>query len=287
MRNTFTRRRVLAIASACIVGAAIAIVFALLSRGGGDEAAPELPPEPAGSAEVRAAIESATATRNADDCDRLATPRYLRQYERRGRSALAACQKGVFEQDRGLLASDVGIQVVRVSKGEALALVTYRGGGYAGITARLKLVRDAKDRWVLDRIAGFASPTRRQMNRALVSEIASGPVPFGAGAGHCAARALRGASESELEAFLLEASPDELFVLVARCDREAFVAALVGEIREAGASIRPAQEGCYRAAFASSPPGSLVSTLVRVEENGLFASRADCAGGRVPAGSGA
>lgn len=245
-----------------------------------------MPPEPPGSDEVRAAIEDAAETRNADDCARLATPRYLRQYERRGRSALAACQKGVFERDRGLLASDVRVQVLRVNRFAATALVTHRERGYAGITARLRLTREAKGRWVLNRVTGFTRATRRQMNRALASEIADGPVPFGGRAARCAVRSLNGRSDRELESFLLEARPGALFAPVAGCDRRAFVGALVGEIREAGANIRPEFEACFERDLANEPTGRLVRILVEIEETGDYAVGAGCPKGLLPGADG-
>lgn len=253
----------------------------LLLQGGGDgggdgDAAAEGPPEPAGSAEVRGAIERAAETRNADDCARLATGGYLRQYERRNRSALAACQKGVFERDRGLLDADVGIRVVKVKGDDALALVTYRDGGYAGITARLALVRDAQGRWVLDRVTGFERASRGQLNRALRSEVASGPVPFGARAGRCAVRALSEKPDAQVEAFLLSAGPDALFGLVAACEPRGFAAALVGELREAGENIHPEREACFERELSRLPPPQLVELLVDVEERGVAALGFNC-----------
>ena len=257
-------------------GAAIAMVVALLlNREPGD--AVDGPPEPAGSEEVRATIEQAVETRDAEDCDRLATPAYLRQYERRGRSALAACQKGVFERDRGLLPSDVGVEVIEVSTKKALALVTYRSGGQAGITARLPLVRDANDRLVLAPIPSFERATRRQMNRALRAEVATGPVTFGGRAAACTVQAARKLSDLKLEAFLLRGSASELFTLVAGCDPGAFGSAIVDEVREAGSRISPAEEPCYQASLESIRPAGLVQLLVDIEETGKLALTVQCA----------
>lgn len=250
---------------------------ALLTQSGGeDEASIELPPEPAGSEEVRTAIEDAVETRNADDCARLATPRYLRQYERRHASALAACQKGVFERDRGLLASDVGVEVLEVQNDQALALITYRAGGQAGITARLPLVRDEKDRLVLDRIPSFERATRRQMNRALREEVASGPVTFGGRAARCAVTDTRKLSDGKLERLLLNGSATELFTVVARCDPSAFAEAVVEELREAGLPIKPAQAACFARDLAESSARTLIEILVAIEEKGNLGVAVEC-----------
>ena len=270
----------MAIAAACATGAAVAVAFALLSQAGGDEVALERPPEAPGSAEVRAAIEDAAKTRNADDCARLATPRYLRQYERRHVSALAACQKGVFERDRGLLASDVGVEVVEVENERALALVTYRAGGQAGITARLPLVRDEKDRLVLDRIPFFERATRRQLNRALRGEVASGPVTFGGRAARCAVRKTRKLSDREFERLLLSGSAAELFTLVAECDPRGFAEVVVEELREAGSPIKSAQQACYARDLADSSTRTLVEILVAIEEKGNLGVALECRSGR-------
>lgn len=218
-----------------------AAMLALLAGcGGGDEGGGEAqiapPQQDPGADRVIDAIEKAAATRNGDDCARLATPGYLEQREHRsGDAALDACQAGVFDRDRGLLDGPVQVGDVEVKRGTAAAEVTLGGDGYAGLTARLRLVRG----WKLDRIEDFVDPHRIQLERLLRSEVASGQIPFSKGAADCALDDAEALPDAELEAVLLSKSTRGIYAPVVSCARPEVVDLVLDKLA-AGSALVPA-----------------------------------------------
>lgn len=212
-----------------VAAAAVAGVLIIISSDddeGSEERSTPSQPLSAEDQAVADAIEAAAATRNTDDCARLATIGFLEQTERlTGRRALAACQFGL--SDRGLLDEPLRVTGVQAGPEGTTADVRYEAGSRkAGLTARIRL-----DGPRLARIEDYAVADRRAMERALRNEILSARVHFEKEAADCAVQGLSALTDVEFEALLLEGSSVSLYGPVVRCDRAGPVTTIAAALR--------------------------------------------------------
>jgi hypothetical protein len=233
----------------------------------------EDPEQDPGSDAVIAVIEEAAATRNGDACDRLATLAYLQQREhRRGIAALDACQDGVFDRDRGLLDGPVQVGDVRIGPNAAVATVYLQGDGYAGLTARVRLV----PKWRLDRIESFVEPQRRQLERLLRSELVAGQLRFRPGAAECALVEAGRLSDRDLEKALLAPSPDRIYGLVLRCAKDDAVALAARDLPPGLSKLPKGLEACARKRLAAAPDPHLIQVMVDHDRTGAVDALVAC-----------
>lgn len=233
----------------------------------------EDPERDPGSEAVVAVIEEAAATRNGDDCERLATLAYMQQREhRRGIAALDACQDGVFDRDRGLLDGPVQVGDVTIGGGGAVAIVYLQGNGYAGLTARLRLL----PKWRLDRIESFVEPQRNQLERLLRAEIIDGQLQFPTGAAECALREGRRLSDRDLEKALLAPAPDRIYGLVLRCAEDDAVALATRDLPPGLRRLPASLKACARKELAALPDPELIRILVDHDLTGTVDALVAC-----------
>jgi hypothetical protein len=241
-----------------IAAAAVVIVVVLLTR----EDEPDAEPRSAEEQAVIDTIDAAVETRNADDCERLATPAYLVQTERLGAgAALAACRRDVFDRDEGLIPDPVVTDNVANVRRGARADITFLEGTYAGLTARVRLKRGAAG-YQLDRVESFPVLNRAALERGLRAEIQRGPYRFPRKTGACAVVEMRKLSDQALAKQYLSGSPSAVYGPVVRCDRAAVVNEVLDGPETQAAGPPAVLSECARTGLASLREEQLIDALV-------------------------
>ena len=144
---------------ACLL---VALALGLAGCGGDDEpdggAAGTTPtgaetsaPTPSDEDKIRATLEGVLASGEpALACDRLVTPRYVRD----NYGDVAGCRQS---QGPGAAAKRIKIIEIQVTGDEATAVALPTGGPSSGVRLRATLVREGRD-WKLDRLSSNAPP---------------------------------------------------------------------------------------------------------------------------------
>jgi hypothetical protein len=248
---------------AVAIGAAIAVLLALVSTPGEDD--PEEPGDgfSGRELEVAEAIEAAAATRNTDDCSRLATIAFLEQSERRrGESALSACEFALGEQ--GLLTEPLTVEDVELGPQSDTAEVLYGAGNpMAGLRAQISVV-DGK----LDQVVDYVDADRGALERALRNELLAGPVVVSRKAVDCAVAQVAALPDADLEALLLTASLPGLYGPVLRCDRGAAIDSIASGLAGRLSFLPATSIACTRDRLSTAPEPVLVKLAIDVEYTG-------------------
>lgn len=267
-----------------VLGGVAAGLIAINESGDVDEAPPAGPTSTtadltAAEAEVANLVQEAAETRTADDCARLATPKYLAQREHlyRGATSLAACQDDVFDVDEGLL--DEPVEVVGVddvtqgpngSKG--VALVRHAAGSdWAGLTARIRVTADR-----LAVIKGFIEPDRGALEHAIRVTLIEGPPALPKKVADCAVQSLRGSPDAALAAALVEASPRSLYSPAIACDTRAVIDRAMTGVPERFPFLPPAAIACAASQVETFATVQLLQFVLLRDERPALAAALDC-----------
>lgn len=252
--------------------AAIAAALALAACGGGDDGSPQQPATTEASspaeAEVADVIEQAAATRNADDCAKLATPAFVEQTQRlKGNAALAACQAGTFDRDQGLLPEPLTVAAVSPGPTAATAEVFYEAGNPdAGLRARVRVVNGE-----LDAIKDYVEADRPAMERAYRNELLDGPVPIERPAADCAVSGVASRSDQQLESLLLHGSLVEFAAPAVRCGKASVEVAIVAAVAVRLPFLTTKARACAGAEMRATPAARLVRLVVETDQTGAAA----------------
>jgi hypothetical protein len=253
----------------------VGAVVLVLSGGDGDETKSANQPElTATEAQIAAVVEQAAATRNADDCARLATRVYLEEREHLpGEAALAACQDDVFDQDEGLLDEPVEVLDVVDAETQGAApgvLVGHQAGSdWAGLTALIRVV-DGKLASI-DEVLG----DRKSLDRAVRHDLIEGPPALPKPVADCAVDELRTVSDDQVAAALVFRSPQLLYRPVLTCDRRALARPLVASLSERWPFLSRRVLACGEGRLAGLQDAALIKVgLGRTERPALAAALA-------------
>ncbi len=166
--------------------------------------------------EIQATIEAAAASVDPAGCQRYATQKFLEQtYKERGEKALRSCEESAGEETP----TPVTVMRVEVDGDEATAQVAYDGDSdYVGLVATLALVK-RDGRWLEDEVTEFvefdADALAMEWGRQMLRKADSG---VNARASVCVVEQLYGLDEEQLEALLLDPSPQPWQELARPCE---------------------------------------------------------------------
>jgi hypothetical protein len=256
------------------VAAVLLVLLVLAKEDASDldsEGNPALSPE---QSRVHALIEQAAATRNADDCARLAGAMYLEQREHlHDEDALQACQTDVFDQDEGLLDEPVSVSAVSLmpERGYALATITHESGSdWAGLTVKIRVVSGK-----LSQIGDFVEPDRAALEHAVRVELSEGPPGLPKPVVTCAVQAMRSEPDGALVSALKSSSATGLYRSAVACDPRMAVEPVLVRMLRKWPFLRPETDCAARRAVAL-PEDRLVRVVVRRDERPVLSAALAC-----------
>jgi hypothetical protein len=167
------------------------------------------------TSQIEEAIEASATSTDPGECTKFETQQFVEQgAEESGKAALKECEKNATESTGK--AKSVVVSKVEVDGSKATANAAVVGGGFDGQTVEIALVKEG-DQWKLNEITGFAKLDKTKVAEIFKREFAKPSSEVSESLGTCVVEGLEEASQSEIEALVLEDSSAPIEELAEAC----------------------------------------------------------------------